>query len=98
MVNYYVQGYYSLIDSGKLLNSRYQDNRQAKLWLYSTVPDLIWRSRKTKEITLLNRIRDLRYSKNIIKRAINRFPIFKMAIQKIKIIMGIIRQNKLRLI
>lgn len=84
MIDHYVQAYKSLLSSGNLLNDRYKKYRHAKVWLYTAVPDLIWKTRQENEIKTRNRIRELMRYKNIKKKIVYKFPIVRSMIKKIK--------------
>lgn len=92
MVACYKQGYLNLLDLGVLNNERYQTNRRAKLWLYTTVPDLIWHERRSKEAGAIKiRSSSLKY-KNIRKMIVQKIPHIRYAVKKIKnAFMGIIK-------
>ncbi len=46
MIRHYVRAYEMLLNGEVLRNPRYTNHAKAKAWLYNTVPDLIWASRR----------------------------------------------------
>jgi hypothetical protein len=46
MIKHYISAYEDIVKKSVVKNPRYINHREAKLWLYKDVPDLIWKSRK----------------------------------------------------
>ncbi len=84
MVGSYKRAYSNLLDIGVLYNERYHDNRKAKLWLYTRVPDLIWQERRSKEIGLARMALDFLKYKNVREIIIQKFPYVRNQVRKIK--------------
>lgn len=84
MVACYKRAYSNLLEKGGLYNERYHDNRQAKIWLYTKVPDLIWQERRNKEIGSARIwINFLKY-KSLKSGIIRKFPHLRSRVRKIK--------------
>lgn len=84
MVAHYVDGYKNLLEGRGLSNERYNANKSAKLWLYNAVPDLIWQSRRQREMSLYNKIKDQRRLINLVKTKLNKNPRLKTSLKKIR--------------
>jgi len=81
MVVYFSNAYEQLLKTGTLINTRYDDYIKAKQWLYTTVPDLIWKSRKKISLDyILYVVTDI----NRIKKRLIRTPYIGKLLLKIK--------------
>ena len=84
MIDYYRRGYSELLETGTLNNNRYQSDREAKLWLYTVVPDLIWVARRDKDTSVLSRYIYLIRGLSFIKICLHKFPILRFLLRKVK--------------
>lgn len=84
MIEHYRIGYASLMKTGVLFNSRYIKHRNAKLWLYTRLPDLQWHAQMNNEISLSGRMINLRHYKKVLKDFLSKHPMLLSSIRSMK--------------
>lgn len=92
MIALYCKGYSNLLAGEWRFNERYSVNKYSKLWLYTTVPDLIWETRRQNEMKFWNKLSYFINYKNLKKKIAQRFPFIRAAARKID---GLLRKENI---